>query len=81
MGEIAVADALTVATAVLELVADAGIDIVRTIVANHHGQISLTSAEEEGTTAVVRLPLLLIEHPARTIKSSGSRKTKLTWTS
>jgi signal transduction histidine kinase len=58
-----------------------GLSIVRTIVANHHGQISLTSTEEEGTTVAVRLPLLLIEHPERTIKSSGSRKTKLTWTS
>ena len=57
-----------------------GLSIVRTIVANHHGQISLTSTEEEGTTVAVRLPLLLIEQPARTIKSSGSRKTKLIWT-
>jgi signal transduction histidine kinase len=57
-----------------------GLSIVRTIVANHHGQISLTSTEEEGTTVAVRLPLLLIEQPDRTIKSSGSRKKNLTWT-
>jgi signal transduction histidine kinase len=31
---------------------------VRTIVANHHGQISLGSAEGQGTTVTVRLPLL-----------------------
>jgi two-component system, OmpR family, phosphate regulon sensor histidine kinase PhoR len=35
-----------------------GLSIVRTIVANHHGQISLGSAEGQGTTVTVRLPLL-----------------------
>jgi two-component system, OmpR family, phosphate regulon sensor histidine kinase PhoR len=35
-----------------------GLSIVRTIVANHHGEISLASIEGEGTTVTVRLPLL-----------------------
>ena len=35
-----------------------GLSIVRTIVANHHGEISLVSTEGEGTTVTVRLPLL-----------------------
>jgi two-component system phosphate regulon sensor histidine kinase PhoR len=35
-----------------------GLSIVRTIVANHHGKISIASIEGEGTTVAVRLPLL-----------------------
>jgi signal transduction histidine kinase len=35
-----------------------GLAIVRTIVANHHGDLDLVSAEGEGTTVTVRIPLL-----------------------
>ncbi len=35
-----------------------GLSIVWTIVANHYGQISLASTEEQGTTVTVQLPLL-----------------------
>jgi signal transduction histidine kinase len=35
-----------------------GLSIVRTIVANHHGDISVQSAQDRGTTITVRVPLL-----------------------
>jgi signal transduction histidine kinase len=35
-----------------------GLAIVRTIVANHRGDLDLVSAEGEGTTVTVRIPLL-----------------------
>ena len=36
-----------------------GLTIVRTIVTRHGGELSLESAEDEGTTVTVRLPLLM----------------------
>jgi signal transduction histidine kinase len=30
---------------------------VRTIVANHHGEMSIKSARDKGTTVIVRIPL------------------------
>jgi two-component system, OmpR family, phosphate regulon sensor histidine kinase PhoR len=36
-----------------------GLTIVRTIVSRHGGDLSLESAEDEGTTVTVRLPLLV----------------------
>lgn len=35
-----------------------GLTIVATILASHGGELSLESAEDEGTTVTVRLPLL-----------------------
>jgi signal transduction histidine kinase len=35
-----------------------GLSIVRTIVANHHGELSITSGRDRGTTVTVRLPLV-----------------------
>jgi two-component system phosphate regulon sensor histidine kinase PhoR len=35
-----------------------GLSIVHTVVSNHHGDVAVTSAEECGTTIVVRIPLL-----------------------
>jgi signal transduction histidine kinase len=34
-----------------------GLSIVRTIVANHHGELSISSARDRGTTVTVRIPL------------------------
>jgi signal transduction histidine kinase len=34
-----------------------GLSIVRTIVANHHGELSIKSARDQGTTVTVRIPL------------------------
>jgi K+-sensing histidine kinase KdpD len=34
-----------------------GLSIVRTIVANHHGDLSVESAQDHGTTVTVRIPL------------------------
>jgi two-component system phosphate regulon sensor histidine kinase PhoR len=34
-----------------------GLSIVRTIVANHHGELTITSGRDKGTTVTVRLPL------------------------
>jgi two-component system phosphate regulon sensor histidine kinase PhoR len=34
-----------------------GLSIVRTIVANHHGELSITSGRDQGTTVTVRIPL------------------------
>jgi two-component system, OmpR family, phosphate regulon sensor histidine kinase PhoR len=34
-----------------------GLSIVRTIVANHHGDLSVESAQNEGTTVTMRIPL------------------------
>ncbi len=34
-----------------------GLSIVRTIVANHHGDLSVESAVDRGTTVTVRIPL------------------------
>jgi hypothetical protein len=45
-----------------------GLSIVRTIVTNHHGDLSITSAQDEGTTVTVRIPLqgrALPPQPAR----------------
>jgi signal transduction histidine kinase len=35
-----------------------GLAIVRTIVANHHGELEVTSHESKGTTVTVRIPLI-----------------------
>jgi signal transduction histidine kinase len=35
-----------------------GLSIVQTVVSNHHGEVTLESAEGRGTTVTVRLPLL-----------------------
>jgi two-component system phosphate regulon sensor histidine kinase PhoR len=35
-----------------------GLSIVRTVVTNHHGEVSLNSTEGHGTTIMVRIPLL-----------------------
>jgi signal transduction histidine kinase len=35
-----------------------GLAIARTIVANHHGDLDMTSREGKGTTVTVRIPLL-----------------------
>jgi signal transduction histidine kinase len=34
-----------------------GLSIVRTIVANHHGELSIRSGRDQGTTVTVRIPL------------------------
>jgi signal transduction histidine kinase len=34
-----------------------GLSIVRTIVANHHGELNITSGRDQGTTVTVRIPL------------------------
>ncbi len=34
-----------------------GLSIVRTIVANHHGELNVTSGRDQGTTVTVRIPL------------------------
>ena len=34
-----------------------GLSIVRTIVANHHGELDITSGRDQGTTVTVRIPL------------------------
>src|SRR6266704_1130218 len=34
-----------------------GLSIVRTIVANHHGELSIESGRDQGTTVTVRIPL------------------------
>jgi len=34
-----------------------GLSIVRTIVTNHHGELSVESAQDQGTTVTVRIPL------------------------
>jgi signal transduction histidine kinase len=34
-----------------------GLSIVRTIVANHHGELNITSGRGQGTTVTVRIPL------------------------
>ena len=34
-----------------------GLSIVRTIVANHHGDMSIKSGRDQGTTVTVRIPL------------------------
>ncbi|WP_432093323.1 ATP-binding protein [Streptomyces sp. bgisy100] len=43
-----------------------GLTIVRTIVANHGGDLSIDSREGEGTTVTVRLPLAAEEHERET---------------
>ena len=45
-----------------------GLSIVRTIVSNHHGNVSIESARDRGTTVTVRIPLLGPAPP----KSGGS---------
>jgi signal transduction histidine kinase len=42
-----------------------GLSIVRTVISNHHGEVSLTSQEGLGTTVTVRIPVL------RTIPEQG----------
>lgn len=55
-----------------------GLSIVRTVVANHHGEIHLTSSEGAGTTVTVRIPLLAGPHPSRDrVLSEGRRPVPL----
>jgi signal transduction histidine kinase len=35
-----------------------GLNIVQTVVSNHHGKVELTSEEGRGTTVAIRIPLL-----------------------
>ena len=42
-----------------------GLRIVQTIVMNHHGSLALSSVEDQGTTAVVTLPVVVGEQGAR----------------
>jgi signal transduction histidine kinase len=35
-----------------------GLSIVHTVISNHHGEVTLSSAEDRGTTVTVRIPLL-----------------------
>src|SRR5229473_3297820 len=41
-----------------------GLSIVRTIVANHHGELSIKSGRDQGTTVTVRIPLENAAAPA-----------------
>jgi signal transduction histidine kinase len=41
-----------------------GLSIVRTIVANHHGELSIKSGRDQGTTVTVRIPLDNATEPA-----------------
>ena len=41
-----------------------GLSIVQTVISNHHGDVVLESKEGEGTTVVVRIPLLADGHMA-----------------
>ncbi len=41
-----------------------GLSIVRTIVANHHGELSIESGRDQGTTVTVRIPLGNAAEPA-----------------
>jgi signal transduction histidine kinase/CHASE3 domain sensor protein len=41
-----------------------GLSIVRTIVTNHHGELSVESEQDHGTTVTVRIPLQGKEQPA-----------------
>jgi two-component system, OmpR family, sensor kinase len=43
-----------------------GVRMVQSIVSNHHGSFALSSVEEQGTTATLRLPL---ESPSRDLRS------------
>jgi signal transduction histidine kinase len=40
-----------------------GLNIVRTVVLNHHGEVDLVSSEGAGTTVTVRIPLLAESSP------------------
>ena len=42
-----------------------GLSIVRTIVANHHGELDIKSGRDQGTTVTVRIPLQNGAQPAR----------------
>jgi two-component system, OmpR family, phosphate regulon sensor histidine kinase PhoR len=55
-----------------------GLSIVRTIVANHHGDLSLESVEDRGTTVTVRIPLLSAAPPAGPDGEQPSRTAHLT---
>jgi two-component system phosphate regulon sensor histidine kinase PhoR len=53
-----------------------GLSIVRSVVANHHGAVTLESAEDRGTTVTVRIPLLGPEH-AGAPAGDGGRQLRL----
>jgi signal transduction histidine kinase len=52
-----------------------GLTIVRTIVANHGGEMDIESAEGEGTTVTVRIPLRASHHdsgvPGSVVETAG----------
>jgi signal transduction histidine kinase len=49
-----------------------GLSIVRTIVTNHHGDLTVESAQDEGTTVTVRIPLQGRALPAQRIRPDGA---------
>jgi two-component system, OmpR family, phosphate regulon sensor histidine kinase PhoR len=50
-----------------------GLSIVRTIIENHHGDICLRSAPDEGTIVTIRIPLLGQDRAADGTRPAGTR--------